>query len=280
MMTASNIVLEGLANGREEAILPAGVDAVEWKHAALEQEDASRKGQRVVIYPKEMIQLEQVLSTGDPNVDSVNGHPIAYTRLLQAAQSYERTPIFLKEDSEQITYNPEIAAHVPVWMNTAAQVATRNRKMVLEDGPDKMNSDDDDALEDVKPDEEKGMYTPEMDPRQGPVKISAHEAARQRAASQASKTAKTQEPDPRQSPVCGSSDDDDPAGSEWIWSQTKGCMRENKHCRPSAPTADTIETNTPPTADTIEIIDSNRKCSCTIGQSATASCDTDSECTR
>jgi hypothetical protein len=57
-------------------------------------------------------------------------------------------------------------------MNIAAQVATGNRKMVLEDGPDKMNSDDDDALEDVKPDEEKGMCTPEMDPKQGPVKLS------------------------------------------------------------------------------------------------------------
>jgi hypothetical protein len=34
-----------------------------------------------------------------------------------------------------------------------------------------MNSDDDDALEDVKPDEEKGMYTPEMDPKKGPVKL-------------------------------------------------------------------------------------------------------------
>jgi hypothetical protein len=34
-------------------------------------------------------------------------------------------------------------------MNIAAQIATGNRKRVLEDGPDKMNSDDD-ALEDVK----------------------------------------------------------------------------------------------------------------------------------
>jgi hypothetical protein len=130
--------------------------------------------------------------------------------------------------SEQITSDPVMAAYVPVWMNTAAEVATGNRKMVLEDGPDKMNSDDDDALEDVKPDEEKGMYTRGMDPRQGPVKISAHEAARQRAASQALKTAKV--PPRSQLPMYGSSDEDDPTGSEWIWSQTKGCMRPPRTC--------------------------------------------------
>jgi hypothetical protein len=43
-----------------------------------------------------------------------------------------------------------------MWMNIAAQVATGSRRLVHEDGPDKMDSDDDDALEDVKPDEEKG----------------------------------------------------------------------------------------------------------------------------
>jgi hypothetical protein len=188
MMTAPNIVLEAMANGREEAVLSATVDAVEWKHAALEQEDAPQKGQRVVIYPKEMTRLEQVLSTGDPNVDSADGHPIAYTRLLQAAQNCEHPPIFLNEDSEQITSNLEMVAHVPFWMNTAPQVETGNRKMVLEDGPDKMNSDDDDALEDVKPDEEKWMYTPGMDPRQGPVKLTQAQIAAQKAAAQMLKT--------------------------------------------------------------------------------------------
>jgi hypothetical protein len=63
-------------------------------------------------------------------------------------------------------------------MNIAAQVATGNRRMVLEDGPDKMNSDDDDALEEEHGDKETGMYTPEMDPKKGRVRISQHEAAR------------------------------------------------------------------------------------------------------
>jgi hypothetical protein len=175
-----------------------------------------------------MTQWEQVLSTGDPNIDSANGHPIAYAGILQAAQSDENRPIFLKEDSVIVT-SSDNADKVPLWMNIAAQVATGNRKMVLEDGPDKMNSDDSDALEDVKPDEEKGMYTPEMDPKQGPVKLTQAQAGYQRAAAQALK-ASTVPPHP-QKPVEGSSDEDDPNGSERIWSQTKGCMRVNRHFR-------------------------------------------------
>jgi hypothetical protein len=75
-------------------------------------------------------------------------------------------------------------------MNIAAQVATGNRKMVLENGPDVMNSDNDDPLEDVKPDEEKGMYTSEIDPKQGPKKLTQMQAAFQRAAEQALKAPK------------------------------------------------------------------------------------------
>jgi hypothetical protein len=101
-MTASNMVLEGMANTREAAILSAAVEAVTWKHC-LESDDRPWKGQRGVIYPKEISQLETVLSTGDPNVDADNGHPIAYAHLLQASQSYEHPPLFLREDREKIT---------------------------------------------------------------------------------------------------------------------------------------------------------------------------------
>jgi NACalpha-BTF3-like transcription factor len=165
--------------------------------------------------------LEQVLSAGDPNIDRADGHPIAYTAILQAFQSFEKPPIFVKEDSEQVIENPEIAEKVPEWMNLASQVATGNRGRVLEDGPDKMNSDDEEK-EHVKPDEEPNMYVDGMDPTKGPVMLSSSQAAAQRAAAQALKSQKA--PPRSQSPVGGSSDDDDPArANEWIWSQTKGC---------------------------------------------------------
>jgi hypothetical protein len=204
-MTASNVVLEGMANSRESANLSAAVDAVTWKHC-LEPDDGPRKGQRVVIYPKEISQLETILKAGDPNIDAEDGHPIAYPQLLEVTQKYEHPPFFLREDSEQITQDPIMSAKVPVWMNTAAQVATGNRKMVLEDGPDKLNSDDDDALEDVKPDEEKGIYTAGMNSKQGPVKLTRAQVAVQKAAAQAQKTLSV--PPRSQSPVGGSSDDD------------------------------------------------------------------------
>jgi hypothetical protein len=221
------------ANLQEEgAVLSATVEAVTWK-SALDLDEGPRKGQRVVICRKEMTQLEQVLSTGDHNIDSADGHTIAYAIILQAAQSYEHPPIFLKEDSEQIMSNEDTALKVPMWMNIAAQVATGNRRMVLEDGPDKMNSDDDDALEEEHGDKLTGMYTSEMDPNKGPVKLTQNQVAVQKAAAHMLKA-----PPRSQSPVGGSSDEDEPTCPEWIWSQTKGCMRRNKHFRARIATED------------------------------------------
>jgi hypothetical protein len=54
---------------------------------------------------------------------------------------------------------------VPGWMNTAAKVATGNRRRVLENGPDVMNSDEEDAIKAEQGDALEGMYTPGMDPK-------------------------------------------------------------------------------------------------------------------
>jgi hypothetical protein len=66
----------------------------------------------------------------------------------------------MSEDNEQITSNEVMKESVSEWMNTAAKVATGNRRRVLEDGRDVMNSDEEDAIKDVEPDEEKGIYAP------------------------------------------------------------------------------------------------------------------------
>jgi hypothetical protein len=232
-MTAYNTVLDGMANSRESAILTAAAEAVTWRYA-LEPEEGQRKGQRVVIYPKDLPQLEQVLSTGDPTTDSVDGHPIAYTAILQAAQAFEKPPIFVKEDSEQVTGNPEMAEKVPEWMNLASQVATGSCRRVLEDGPDKINSDDEER-EDMNPDEEANMYAPGMDPKKGRVMLSQSQVAAQKAAAQAQKALRV--PPRSQSPINGSSDEDDPNGSEYKWSHTKSCMRKNKHWKGATATS-------------------------------------------
>jgi hypothetical protein len=79
-MTAHNHVQEGLANTRESAILSAAADAVTWTHAL--EIDGPRKGQRAVIYPKELSKLEQVLETRDPSIDTEDGHATAYVAIL------------------------------------------------------------------------------------------------------------------------------------------------------------------------------------------------------
>jgi hypothetical protein len=119
-----------------------------------------------------------------------------------------------------------MADKVPEWMNLASQVATGNRRRVLEDGPDKMNSHHEE-IEDMKPDEEPNMYAPGMDPTKGPVMLSAGQVEAQKAVAQALKGLRV--PPRSQSPINGSSDDDDPDGSEHIWSQSKGYFRKNKH---------------------------------------------------
>jgi hypothetical protein len=139
-----------------------------------------------------------------------------------------------------------MAEKVPMWMSTAAQVATGNRKMVLEDGPDVMNSDKDNGPKEDHEEVLTGMYTSEMDPNLGPQKLSPAQVAAQKAAAQEPKARNV--PPRSQSPIGGSSDEDEPTGSEWIWSQTKGCMRGNKSFRDRASTAGSkVQTVSKPT---------------------------------
>jgi hypothetical protein len=116
-MSAYNLPMEGMANTRESAILSAAVEAVTWKHAL--EIDGSRQGQRIVICPKELTQLEAVLNAGDPSIDSEDGHHIAYTAILRASQTFEKPPVFMREDSSLIAENEEWSESVPRWMNTA-----------------------------------------------------------------------------------------------------------------------------------------------------------------
>jgi hypothetical protein len=186
MMTAANPAFPGMSNSKESAILSATAEALEWRNDALEQPDPPRKGQRVILYPKDLWGLEEVLANGDPNVESEHGHEIAYQRIFAAAEQFESTPTFLKEDCESILSDPKKAELVPQWMCLAERAAIGSRPRVLEDGPDTPNSDDE-AKEDVKPDKLTGMYTPEMDPKLGPKKLSPSEVSQQKAAAQARK---------------------------------------------------------------------------------------------
>jgi hypothetical protein len=124
-----------MPNTKEAAISSAVADAVAWRNDALEV-DGPRKGQRVIIYPKELTALDAVLSTGDPKIDHEDGRPIAHEHVLRKKSKSENPPVFLSEDSDQITSNPAMANSVPIWMCMDERVATGSRRRVLEDGKD------------------------------------------------------------------------------------------------------------------------------------------------
>jgi hypothetical protein len=134
---------------------------------------------------------------------------MAYETILQESGKYEATPLFLREDSNPITADPILAAKVPEWLAISRQVATGNRRRVLENGIDVMDSSDEDDPK-MKPDKLTGMYTAEMDPKAGPKVLTPTEVAFQKAAGRAmtgqSQPAQDRVPTPLASPV--NSDDE------------------------------------------------------------------------
>jgi hypothetical protein len=211
-MTATNAVPEGMADTRESALLYAAAEAVTWNHAS--QPDEARKGRRVVIFPKDLTQLESFLATGDPNVDPEDGHPITYEAILRETAKFETTPLFMSEDSNPVTSDPFLSEKVPEWLAIARQVATGGKRRVLEDGRDVANSSDEDD-EKMKPDELTGMYTAEMDPKAGPKVLTPAQASFQRAAGKAIASLPKPEPERQPTPLTS------PANSMMM----KGCPR-------------------------------------------------------
>jgi hypothetical protein len=170
-MTAVNGTIDGMPNTRESAILPAAVEAVEWRHPIEPMsDDGKRKTSRVVIYPEEMPQLEEAMIEFSQNPsEQEDGSHIAYSKILEKCAEYESSPRFFREDSSEILNDPELAAAVPRWMNTAAQVSVGSRDLVLENGPDTMNSSDEDSPTGEHGDKLPGVYV--GDPK-APVRLS------------------------------------------------------------------------------------------------------------
>jgi hypothetical protein len=180
-----------MANTRDSALLTAAAEAVSWNHAS--QPDEGRKGQRIIIFPKDLPQLEGFLATSDPNVDPGDGHPIAYEAILRESAKFETPPLFVKEDSAYVTEDPVLSANVPEWLAKSRQVATGGRRRVLEDGADVMSSRDEEDPN-MKPDKEKRMYVPGMDPKAGPIHLTTVQAATQRLYAKATRAAGFPEP--------------------------------------------------------------------------------------
>jgi hypothetical protein len=105
-MTAANPPMFGDVRSREGAILSAIVEAVIWRHALDDMIQGQRKGQRVNVYPKELSWLPQVLASRSITIPDEEDHSELYSAILQASDSFERPPLFLREDADQITSHP------------------------------------------------------------------------------------------------------------------------------------------------------------------------------
>jgi hypothetical protein len=140
-MTATNAVLPGMKNEEKSAALVAVAETVEWKHA-VEPVGLKRKGQRVVIFPPILDNLEEVLATGDSSCDPKPSHDVAYLRIFTTCQSFENPPIFYSSESPSLA-GTEIADKDPLWMNTAKEISIGDRRQVLEDGNDVCDSQSD-----------------------------------------------------------------------------------------------------------------------------------------
>jgi hypothetical protein len=93
-----------------------------------------------------LVHLQSVLTSGDPHLDTENGHELAYQKILLACGKYAECPRFFRSDS--LDFGDIDAANVPKWMNMAEQVSVGGRKQVLEDGADVCNSESDSGHED------------------------------------------------------------------------------------------------------------------------------------
>jgi hypothetical protein len=112
---------DGMTDTRDSALLAAVAQAVSWNHAS--QPDYPRKGQRIIIYPRELTQLDEFLTTCDPNVDPEDGHPLAYQTILQEQEKYEITPLLINESSNHIASDPFLSENVSIWMSKSRQIA-------------------------------------------------------------------------------------------------------------------------------------------------------------
>jgi hypothetical protein len=157
--------------------------------------------------------LDEFLATSDPNFDSEDGHPMAYEAILRESAKFEATPLFLREDSNPVVSDPVLSAVVPEWLAKARQVATGNRRRVLEDERDVPDSSDEDDPN-MKPDTFEGAYTAEMDPKAGPKVLSPAQAAYQKAAGMAIASLQKSEPDRQPTPLTSTANSEDEGMSE------------------------------------------------------------------
>jgi hypothetical protein len=100
-MSAANVPLPGMANDSDAALLTAVVEPVEWQHR-LEPESGPRPGQRVIIYPPELDQLQVVLSSDRSTWNIADGQEEACQRIVSGRDQFEHPPMFSSSNQEEL----------------------------------------------------------------------------------------------------------------------------------------------------------------------------------
>jgi hypothetical protein len=182
-MTAVNGVLDGMTNTRTSAILSAAVEAVTWKHPIeAATPEGKRQSSRIIFYPADMPPFEEEIDAFLKNPsDLEDGKHIAYSMIAEKCAAFESSPRFHRSDSGFVQSDPILADKVPQILSAAAQVSVGSRNFVLEEGPDVMNSSDEDSPQDECGDELTGVYPSGL---KSPVVLSQSAVARQRAAAE------------------------------------------------------------------------------------------------
>jgi hypothetical protein len=104
--------------------------------------------------------------------DLEDGRHTAYSMIVEKTGEFEAIPKFCREDCEMVQRDPVLAAAVPIMLNIAAQVSVGSRDLVLENGPDAMNSCDEDSPNEEHGEVLTGMF---MDGLKAPVVLSSSE---------------------------------------------------------------------------------------------------------
>jgi hypothetical protein len=96
-------------------------------------------------------------------MDMNGGHNIAYEEIISESLLYQCPPVFLQEDSEELSRWPELTAFASKWMEDVRQIAVAGYKQVLEDGAERCDSESDSEHSDHGDDIPiSSMYTPEL----------------------------------------------------------------------------------------------------------------------
>jgi hypothetical protein len=185
-MTATNPIMDGMLNTRHVAILSAAAEAVEWTNPMeTVSPEGKRQASRVIVYPADIPLIEPAVEEFAQNPSArEDGSHIAYTKILSNVMKFEQLPRILTEDSSELS-GTDLGAAAPIWLNTADQVSVGGRSLVHEDGPNIMNSDEEDSPKEEHGDELTGMYT---DGLKAPVILAQSQVAFQKARTAALKS--------------------------------------------------------------------------------------------